>query len=723
MASKGGVIVVVSGEDKTGEVFNAIKKHLDETRAAAKDTSDSLGDIGKMLQSGLQMAGIGIGVQQIVSGFKQMISTTMEAAVQIGKLHQQTGISVQNLSALKYAAQASGVEFETVAKSGKKLAEAIHETDTGKLSEGFKILSITAEQVRAKGNDMYGVMALIADKFHAMPDGIEKNVAAVKLFGKSGQEMIPILNQGAEALEELRKNAPIFTDEDIEKMHKAHTALVQLQGTVQKLGIEMTVGLAPGIQAVVGWLTKLYDHDNLQAGLAAMDTWADEFVRALARAGFAAGTFNSIPNPFDNYVPADAIAKLKRLNDSEGNNGRLPQLLSRRMDLGSLSADDPGDSGRPPAPGAGGDSAAQIAADQKRADDAMRSLAEAEAKLDETRSRVHFQTMLSILEDWHKQGLVSDADYLTRKGNFQNVSYDAERTKLITERRALTDQMNTLASGDVKTGKDRIETEIKLNALQVKNLDIESQLVVLDAKRATSARQIEEAYAALMAKPIDTSGLDQSGMSASPFPAAKMPNVSLAKDYSQIDNEAEKFAHGLFDPLFNLGEKWDKQWKQIRANMLKDVGQTAESQLFGALFGDPSGRGGKGWDGSRGDSGTAGPGGHKGIMGQGGGMLSGLLGKFFGGKGAGTASNGGLGGGAGTIASAAASVAQMGKAGVAGGAGAIQIVLNNNAAPMQVDQAQMSAGDGGEGQVIQIVLKQLETNGPVAQGIMGLFNP
>jgi len=276
--------------------------------------------------------------------------------------------------------------------------------------------------------------------------------------------------------------------------------------------------------------------------------------------------------------------------------------------------------------------------------------------------------------------------------------------------------MNTLASGDAKTGKDRIETESKINALQAKNLEIESQLVVLDGKRATSARQIEEAYAALMAKPIDMSGLDQ-GLPPNLFPAAKMPNVTLAKDYSSINNEAEKFAHGLFDPLFNLGEKWNQQWKQIRANMLRDLGQAAESQLFGALFGDPSGRGGKGWDGS----GSHGPGtGHGGLVSEGIGKAGSLLSGLFGGKKSSPVSNGTGTAGAGTVLSSVAGALQVGK-GSGSGTGGVQVILNNMGTPQTVDSTQQSGGSA-EAMILQVILKDQQTNGAITQGFSSLFS-
>jgi hypothetical protein len=702
MASKGGVIVVVSGEDKTGEVFNAVKKHLDETRDKAKETSDSLGDIGKLLQSGLQTAGIAIGLREIVGGFKEMVTSTMEAGVQIGHLSQQTGISVQNLSILKYAAQSTGVDFEVLTRGFKKLAVTTYEADNGnkKAAAGFNQLGISVAQLRAKGDDMYGVLSLVADKFHEMPDGIVKSDTAAKIFGaRMGSELIPVLDSLGGKLEEQKAEAEslglVWDKAGIAKMEEMHKAVTGMKGAFAGLALEITSSLAPALTKLAEDASGFIQMMRLSPGQTMKGMYGAELQQMFGSAGPGLD------------IELDAAAKLVELQKA---------AHSAPSDAGVKKAGTvpKGEGGS----GGGSGSADRTVAAQRTLDDSLRQLADAGAKLDETRARVHAQTMISILDEMHKQGLVSEADYLTQKETYQNAAFDAERTKLMSERRALTDQMNTLASGEAKTGKDRIETESKLNALQAKNLEIEGRLVELDAKRATFARQIADAYAAEMAKPIDTSGIDQGGLPTGIF-GSQHPNVKLAKwttdDAAEAKGEAEKFAHGIFDPLFNLGEKWTDQWKQIKANMLRDLGQAMEGQLFGALFGDSSGSGGKGLDGSRG--------GHHGISGAGGLVGSGLSaieGLF--GKKAGPTSNGTGAAGAGTVSSAAAALAQMGKGGGAGGAGGIQVILNNNGSAMQVDQTQQSSGDGGEGQVIQIFLKQLETNGPVSQGIMGLFN-
>ncbi len=675
MASKGGVVVVVSGEDKTGEVIKAIDKHLGEMQDKAKETSDSLGEIGKVLEGGLAAAGIAIGVREIVGGLKDMIQSTMETGVELGKLREETGISAEKLSLLKYVAAETGVGFEALVKGFKNISTAVHAAEEGnpKATKAFADLGISVADLRAKGDDMMAVLTLVADKFRDLPAGIDKNAIATELFKKSGQDLIPVLNQLSGALEEGKSHAAIFTDEDIEKMKEMHESVAALSAEWQKFELGVSSWAAPG-------LTSFFQ--EMSSG----HVWRD-----------ALSAFMGAWNPLLYTLPdAPALPKAPGLPPPDPK--KDPQKGTSPKEIAEQKR-----------------AAAELASAQERNEASLRQLADAGAKLDETRAKVHAQTMLSILEEMHKQGLVSEADYLTQKETYQNAAFDAERTKLISERRALTDQMNALASGEAKTGKDRIETESKLNAMQAKNLEIEGRLVELDAKRATFARQIADAYAAEMAKPIDMSGLEQAPDMSGIF-GSQHPNVKLASwttdDTKEARGEAEKFAHGVFDPLFNMSERWDQKWKQMRSNLLNDLGQAAESQIFGALFGDSSGSGGKGLDGSKGN-----PKGHNGLLGD----ALGSLGGLFHHKGDSTTSNGGLGSGAGTIASAAASAMQIGGGAAAGGSGGIQVVLNNQGTPMQVSQTQQSGGDGGEQQVIQIMLKQLETNGPVAQGIAGLL--
>jgi hypothetical protein len=158
-----------------------------------------------------------------------------------------------------------------------------------------------------------------------------------------------------------------------------------------------------------------------------------------------------------------------------------------------------------------------------------------------------------------------------------------------------------------------------------------------------------------------------------------------------------------------MSTAWNKKGQEITDGIMRMMGQLAEKQLMGTLFGDDSGKTGAG------RKGISGPGG---LVGEGLSALSGLFGR----KKADSTSNGTGAAGAGTIPNAAASLMQIGKGTPGGAGGGVQVILNNTGTALDIDATQVSGGDGGEGQIIQVVLKQLSSNGPVAQGIVGLFN-
>jgi DNA-binding Xre family transcriptional regulator len=222
-----------------------------EKVTAARELYNKTMERGKGLTEALEMGGLTIGVGAVVEGFKEMMMSTMETGVQLGKLREQTGISAENLSVLRFAAAESGVEFDTLARGFKKLAVNVYEADSGNktAAKGFSQLGISVAELRAKGDDMYGILGMVADKFKDLPDGIAKSDAAAKIFGtRMGSEMIPVLNQGSAAMGRFKDEAPIFSDADIERMHSMHESINSLSAAWQRFSLEVTSTVAPAVK-------------------------------------------------------------------------------------------------------------------------------------------------------------------------------------------------------------------------------------------------------------------------------------------------------------------------------------------------------------------------------------------------------------------------------------------------------------------------------------------
>jgi hypothetical protein len=122
-------------------------------------------------------------------------------------------------------------------------------------------LGIAVTDSAGKLRPMDEVMMEVADRFASMENGAEKTALAIKLFGRSGSELIPFLNLGRAGLAELRKEAErlgiVMSDSDAAASDKFKDALVSLKASVQ--GVGMTIGkiLIPAGQQIIDMFTRL----------------------------------------------------------------------------------------------------------------------------------------------------------------------------------------------------------------------------------------------------------------------------------------------------------------------------------------------------------------------------------------------------------------------------------------------------------------------------------
>lgn len=123
-----------------------------------------------------------------VDAFVGFVKGTIDAADGMNDLSQRVGIAVADLAKYQLSADQSGTTMESLAKGIKGVA--------GNLAEHGKELA--AAGITATTAD--GAMSQLADVFANMPDGMEKTTLAVKLFGKAGMDLIPMLNTGSEGL-------------------------------------------------------------------------------------------------------------------------------------------------------------------------------------------------------------------------------------------------------------------------------------------------------------------------------------------------------------------------------------------------------------------------------------------------------------------------------------------------------------------------------------------
>ena len=238
-------ITVGSVNIEIGGTTDKLQGAMNSSKSIVKSGVDSIQGAAQAVQGYLSMLGVG--------AFTSYIKGAIEAAGALADLQQKTGVSAEVLSGLEYAAKMSGTTLEGVAKGLQKLAVNMHDTamGTGDARNAFKALGITVTDTQGNLRSVDDVMGDVADQFKTMDDGAQKTALAVKLFGKSGTELIPMLNEGSDGIAAMRQRAEelglTISDKTASAMEalgdKFDTVGMASQGSARQIAANMTPAL------------------------------------------------------------------------------------------------------------------------------------------------------------------------------------------------------------------------------------------------------------------------------------------------------------------------------------------------------------------------------------------------------------------------------------------------------------------------------------------------
>jgi hypothetical protein len=189
-----------------------------------------------------------------VAGLVGLAKGSLDAGNKMYDLAQRTGVSVEALARFKKAAATSGTDIDAVSKALVKLSKGMLDAAAGSKQQmgAFKALGINIKDSSGQMKSADSVMLEIANRFKAMPDGVEKTALALKYFGKSGAEMIPMLNMGGDAIDKLSVK---MTTAFAEKANAYSDKLAMLSGKVGALGADLLIALLPALDKITDAVT------------------------------------------------------------------------------------------------------------------------------------------------------------------------------------------------------------------------------------------------------------------------------------------------------------------------------------------------------------------------------------------------------------------------------------------------------------------------------------
>jgi hypothetical protein len=176
-------------------------------------------------------------------------------------MSQRTGVAVEALSGLQFAAEQTGVETEALQTGLIKMQRTIQAAADGsrKAQDSLASLGLTARDLDHMAPDEQ--FKRIAEGLAKIPNATTRAARTLEIFGRGGAELLPMLQHGAEGInafiEAAKGMGRIKTREEAEDAHHLEVAFRLARASVTQLVTTIGGALAPLLTDIAGWLIPI----------------------------------------------------------------------------------------------------------------------------------------------------------------------------------------------------------------------------------------------------------------------------------------------------------------------------------------------------------------------------------------------------------------------------------------------------------------------------------
>jgi len=190
-----------------------------------------------------------------IAGMGKLVNDTLDLGDQLEKMSQKTGLAVPVLDKLRQAADLGGTDFKTLSKAFPTLAKNMQDASdgVGTAKEAFDRLGVSVTNNDGSLKSLDTMFFEISDKIKAMDDRTLAAANAAEVFGTGmGAKLIPVMNQGSEAIQNLSTG---FTQLDAERMATFNDKFAQMGEKFNVLKVQLTSAVLPALEKLVDIVT------------------------------------------------------------------------------------------------------------------------------------------------------------------------------------------------------------------------------------------------------------------------------------------------------------------------------------------------------------------------------------------------------------------------------------------------------------------------------------
>lgn len=242
---------VITALDKTGQAFETVKNKVGGLKSQFKSLTSSVKGIGVAFAAAFAGAAF------------RAVSTMVD---QVDKLAIKLGVGTEALSEYRLIAALSGTSLEQLGQSMRDLAKNVSDAARGAATQADALatLGLRAEDLIALPLDKQ--FEIVGDRLRGVNNQADKVRIAMALMGEAGLNMIPIFEQGADSIAQLRNEAKelavTITEEQADAIAQMNDDWTKLTAVIQGTAKDLIALLAPAIGLVIRMITEVIKFIN-----------------------------------------------------------------------------------------------------------------------------------------------------------------------------------------------------------------------------------------------------------------------------------------------------------------------------------------------------------------------------------------------------------------------------------------------------------------------------
>lgn len=228
-----------------------------------KNVGGAIGGVGSAVASSTKKL-LGLGATLGITGaaLNLFFQGFADATGAIGDTAERTGISRERFQELSFAAKLTGSSAETLGGALQKMQINVGAATAGskELKEMFKGLGINIKDASGKLKSSDALFDTFVDRISKIKDPSLQAQAAVKIFGKSATELLPLIRGGGAGIKEMadeaRRLGLVISDSAVREGETFGDTLDTLHAALSGVGNTIGSALVPQLNKLGGRLIE-----------------------------------------------------------------------------------------------------------------------------------------------------------------------------------------------------------------------------------------------------------------------------------------------------------------------------------------------------------------------------------------------------------------------------------------------------------------------------------